>query len=76
MIKITFKQEPYYYENIGSQPYDIETVVTLNEDISSDEAILAFIRVLNMATYRVTIDTLKKIISNLEYEYDEEERIL
>ena len=76
MIKITYKQEPYHYEHSGSQPYDVETIVTLDEDISSDEAIIAFIKVLNIATYRVSIDTLKKLISDLEYEYSEGERIL
>lgn len=76
MIKITYKQEPYHYDFTGGQPYDIETVVTLNEDISSDEAIIAFIKVLNMATYRVSIDTLKRVIADLEYEYSDGERIL
>jgi hypothetical protein len=76
MIKITYKQEPYHYEHTGGQPYDIETVVTLNEDISSDEAIIAFLKVLNMATYRVSIVTLKRVIADLEYEYSEGERIL
>ena len=76
MIKITYKQEPYHYDFTGGQPYDIKTVVTLNEDISSDEAIIAFIKVLNMATYRVSIDTLKRVIADLEYEYSDGERIL
>lgn len=76
MIKITYKQEPYHYDFTGGQPYDIETVVTLNKDISSDEAIIAFIKVLNMATYRVSIDTLKRVIADLEYEYSDGERIL
>ena len=76
MIKITYKQEPYHYEHTGSQPYDVETVVTLNEDISSDEAIIAFIKVLNMATYRVSIDTLKDLVADLEYEYKDNERIM
>ena len=29
-----------------------------------------------MATYRVSIDTLKRVIADLEYEYSEGERIL
>lgn len=76
MIKITYKQEPYHYEHAGSQPYDVETIVTLDEDISSDEAILAFIKVLNIATYKVSIDTLRKMIADLEWEYKDGERIL
>jgi hypothetical protein len=76
MIKITFKQEPYHYEHTGGQPYDIETVVTLNEDISSDEAIIAFMRVLNIATYHATLKTLKDLVADLEYEYKDNDRIM
>ena len=55
MIKITYKQEPYHYEHTGGQPYDIETVVTLNEDISSDEAIVAFLKVLKSSPLKLFI---------------------
>lgn len=76
MIKIVVKQEPYHYEHAGSQPYDIETVITLDEDIACDEAILAFMRALNIATYHATLDTLKRLVADLEYEYKDDERIM
>lgn len=76
MMKIIIKQEPYNYELAGSQPYDVETVFTLNEDISADEAILAFMRALNIATYHATLETLKDLVADLEYEYKDNDRIM
>lgn len=76
MMKIIIKQEPYNYEHAGSQPYDVETVFTLNEDISADEAILVFMRALNIATYHATLKTLKDLVADLEYEYKDDERIM
>lgn len=76
MMKIIIKQEPYNYEHAGSQPYDVETVFTLNEDISADEAILAFMRALNIATYHATLETLKDLVADLEYEYKDNDRIM
>lgn len=76
MIKIIIKQEPYHYEHAGNQPYDVETVFTLDEDISCDEAILAFMRALNIATYHATLDTLKRLVADLEYEYKDDDRIM
>jgi hypothetical protein len=77
MIKITYKQEPYHYDFTGGQPYDIETVVTLNEDISADMAIRAFLRLLNVATYHVTLKTLKNLVEDLETEgYADDDRIM
>lgn len=76
MMKIIIKQEPYNYEHVGNQPYDVETVFTLNEDISADEAILAFMRALNIATYHATLKTLKDLVADLEYEYKDNDRIM
>ncbi len=76
MIKIVVKQEPYNYPHSGSQSYDIETVITLNEDITCDEAILAFMKALNIATYHATLNTLKRLVADLEYEYKDDERIM
>ena len=71
MIKISYEQKPYYYEHTGSQPYNIKTEMELNEDISGTEAILAFIRVLRTATYPITLGTLKNLVKELEFEYDD-----
>ena len=63
MIKIKYEQEPYNYGNGSNQEYKIGTEITLNEDISSPDAIIAFMKILNIATYHATIETLKNTIS-------------
>jgi hypothetical protein len=68
MIKIEFHQEPYYYEHAGGQEYDINTTIKLNSDISSTDAILAFAKLLQIATYNITPDTLRAAADQLEDE--------
>ena len=77
MIKIKYEQEPYNYGYGSSQEYKTNTEITLNEDISSTDAIIAFMKVLNIATYNVTIGTLKNAINQLEdIGYEENDRIM
>lgn len=76
MIKIIIEDKAYHYKHAGSQPYDVETVFTLDQDISCDEAILAFMRALNIATYHATLKTLKDLVADLEYEYKDDDRIM
>lgn len=77
MIKIIYNQEPYRYEHTGEQEYSINTEIKLNEDISSIEAIKAFVKLLNMATYRVSINVLEQVVQELKDEgYYDTERIL
>lgn len=73
MIKITYIGEPYYYEHVGSQEYKITTEVVCNEDISGDEAIVAFLKVLGIATYRITPKQIAALAEKLVYEYEYEE---
>lgn len=68
MIKITFTQPAYMYEHVGGQEYDIETTMTLNSDISATEAINAFVRMLNIATYHVDGDTLRRAAEDWDLE--------
>ena len=68
MIKMNYVQEPYNYDVFDGQPYNIETNITLNEDISTDMAIRAFLRLLNVATYHATLKTLKNLVEDLEAE--------
>lgn len=75
MIKISYEQKPYHFDNVGGQGYKEETIMTLEEDITSKEAIVAFVRLLNKATYRVYAETLKELAKDLEEEYGDE-RIL
>ena len=63
MIKIIYEQKAYHYECSGSQDYDINAEMVLNEDITSTDAILAFMKILQIATYRVDGDTLRKAAS-------------
>ena len=77
MIKMNYVQEPYDYDVFNGQPYNIETNITLNEDISADMAIRAFLRLLNVATYHVTLKTLKNLVEDLEAEgYADDDRIM
>lgn len=77
MIKIIYKQKPYRYNDVGYQDYKIDAEIELNEDISSRDAIIAFLKLLNIATYRVSIETLKDVIQDLQDEgYVDSERIL
>ena len=77
MIKMNYVQKPYNYDVFDGQPYNIETNITLNEDISTDMAIRAFLRLLNVATYHATLKTLKNLVEDLEAEgYADNDRIM
>lgn len=69
MIKIIYTQPAYMYEHVGSQEYNIETIMELNSDISSTEAILAFARMLEIATYRISADTLRQAAQDWEADH-------
>lgn len=76
MIKISFEQKPYSYEAVGDkQPYTITTELALDEDIEIYEAIKAFCRVLNIASYYVTADQIQNVANRLKEDYDND-RIL
>ena len=77
MIKIISEQPQYHYDHTGYQDYDLKTEMVLREDISAIDAIIAFMRMLNIATYRVNIETLKETINKLQDEgYEDKERVL
>lgn len=87
MIKISFEQKPYSYEAVGDkqpysyeavedkQPYTITTEMTLDEDIDIYEAVRAFCRMLNIASYYVTADQIQNVANRLKEDYDND-RIL
>lgn len=56
MIKIIYEQKPYYYEHAGQQPWDTKSEITLDSDISSDYAVLAFIKMLAVAGFHIKTD--------------------
>lgn len=77
MIKMNYVQKPYDYDVFDGQPYNIETNITLNEDISADMAIRAFLKLLNVATYHANLKTLKNLVEDLEAEgYADNDRIM
>jgi len=78
MIKIISEQPKYRFEKTGIyQDYDLKTEMILDNDINATDAIVAFMKILNIAGYRVSVDSLRKVIDCLKDEgYKEEERII
>lgn len=77
MIKIISEQPEYRFEQVGYQDYNLKTEMILNKDIDAIDAIIAFMKILNIETYRVNIETLKRAIERLQDEgYKEEERVI
>jgi hypothetical protein len=79
MIKIISEQPKYRFEKTGCyQDYDLKTEMTLDEDINAIDAIIAFMKLLNIAGYRVSIYSLRQTIDCLKDEgYNrEDERVI
>lgn len=73
MIKIIYEEKSYCYENVGQQPWDIKSEITLDSDISSDYAVLAFIKMLGIAGFSVKTEErakelLDKVKDLIDYE--------
>ena len=54
MIKLTYEQKQYMYENVGAQPYDVKVQMELKQDANLTEAIAMYMNFLKVATYRVS----------------------
>ena len=78
MIKIIYEEPAYYYPNVDmGQLYDMKTEMTLAKDIDAGEAIKTFMKLLNIATFRVSIRTLEDLVQYLKEEgYADDERII
>lgn len=77
MIKIISEQPEYRFEHTGYQDYNLKTEMILNEDIDAMDAIIAFMKILNIESYRVSIETLKRTVERLQDEgYEENERVI
>lgn len=78
MIKIISEQPKYRFENIGEyQDYDLKTEMVLDKDINATDAIIAFVKILNIEGYRVSVDSLRRVIDCLKDEgYKEDERVI
>ena len=70
MIKLFYKQEPYYYEHVGGQAYDIQAEINMNEDASVCDVVEAMIRLLKTAGYpcrkQTFIDAIEDIFEDRE----------
>lgn len=71
MIKIVYEGKSYNYENVGSQPYDINAEIAIVEDASVTDVIEAVVKALQIATYRIDRKTMLDAVNNVfdEIEY-------
>lgn len=69
MIKMTYEGKKYDYGTVGSQMYDIETKIEMDEDCSVDDVIIAIAKLMNIATYRVSVNTIRSACDRIEEEY-------
>ena len=69
MIKMTYEGKKYDYGTVGSQMYDIETKIQMDEDCSVDYVIIAIAKLMNIATYHVSVNTIRSACDRIEEEY-------
>ena len=71
MLKIVYEGKSYNYENVGSQPYDINAEIAIVEDASVTDVIEAVVKALQIATYRIDRRTILDAVNNVfdEIEY-------
>lgn len=69
MIKMTYEGKKYDYGTVGSQMYDIETKIEMDEDCSVDDVIIAIAKLMNIATYHVSVNTIRSACNRIEEEY-------
>ena len=64
MLKIVYEGKSYNYGNIGSQPYDINTEITIIDDASVTDVIEAVVKALQIATYHIDRKTILDAVNN------------
>lgn len=69
MIKMTYEGKKYDYGTVGSQMYDIETKIEMDEDCSVEDVIVAIAKLMNIATYHVSVNTIRSACDRIEEEY-------
>lgn len=71
MLKIVYEGKSYNYENVGSQPYDINAEIAIVEDASVTDVIEAVVKALQIAAYRIDRKTMLDAVNNVfdEIEY-------
>lgn len=66
MLKIVYEQKTYDFgADVGGQPYDIKAKIVVNEDATATEAIQAFVKMLRIADYRITEESLHRIFAEI-----------
>ena len=65
MLKFIYKQEPYYYGDVGGQAYDIQTEINMNEDASITDIMDAIVRLTKTAGFRATKQTFLNAIEDI-----------
>lgn len=70
MIKMSYEQKRYFYEGEECyQPYDININIEMDEDSCITDIVAAMAKLMNMATYQVTVKKLREACDALEEEY-------
>ena len=70
MIEMSYKGKSYDYGNVGKQRFDIETKIVMEEkDTGVVDVIEAVAKLMNIATYKITVDTIRRACDELEEEY-------
>lgn len=71
MLKIVYEGKSYNYEDVGSQPYDINAEIVIVEDASITDVIEAVVKVLQIATYHIDrnkmLDAVNNVFDEMEY---------
>lgn len=71
MLKIVYEGKSYNYENVGSQPYDINAEIAIVEDASVTDVIEAVVKALQIATYHIDrktmLDAVNDVFDEIEY---------
>lgn len=71
MLKFIYEGKNYNYgSGIGKQPYDIKTEIDVIEDANIQEAIDAFLKIMQIATYRIE-GNKETILSAIEDYFEE-----
>ena len=64
MIKITYEQKQYAYEQVGAQPYDMKVQMELKQDANLTEAIAMYMEFLKVATYRINKENIIEAVND------------
>ena len=63
MLKFVYESKSY--ENVESQPYDINTEIVMVEDASITDVIKAVVKVLQIATYYIDREIILDAVNNV-----------